>query len=185
MNKVLRQIKTVIIHKHYVFIGCCKLGIPWQGIIHDISKFTPIELSTSKYWTGKASPIPEEKARKGYSLGWTHHKNHNKHHWEYWTDFRQRTPICVPMPPKYLLEAFADWYGASRGYNKGKFDINIFKSFVIREFETKKMFFPKTKEIVESVIYKVNSEEEYFELVKKKIKGYKKWYKVEINGQRR
>lgn len=177
MNKLFKHLQTIITHKHYVFIGCCKLGIPWRGIVHDLSKFSPIELSTCRYWTGTASPIPAEKKLKGYSIGWTHHKNCNKHHWEYWTDFRQRTPICSPMPPKFLLEAFADWYGASRAYNKGAFDIKKFQDYILKEFENKKMFFPQTEEVVRKVIYRAGSEEAYFYLIQVEMEGYRRWYK--------
>ena len=60
VEKILGHLKTVLTHKWYVFIYCCKLGIPWQGIKHDLSKFSWTEFSESvKYYQGgEKSPIP-------------------------------------------------------------------------------------------------------------------------------
>jgi len=30
-------------HKWFVFLACCRLGIPFAGIVHDLSKFRPSE----------------------------------------------------------------------------------------------------------------------------------------------
>lgn len=69
INAFFGHLKTVLIHKYWVFIYCCKLGIPWQGITHDLSKFSWTEFSESvKYYQGgKKSPIPAVKAELGYS----------------------------------------------------------------------------------------------------------------------
>ena len=41
----LDQLKSVLIHKWYVFLAGQLTGVPlWQLIIHDWSKFTPTEL---------------------------------------------------------------------------------------------------------------------------------------------
>ena len=34
----------VLRHRWFVFLACCRLGIPWAGIVHDLSKFRPSEL---------------------------------------------------------------------------------------------------------------------------------------------
>ena len=45
------HLKTILIHKYWVFVYCHKLGITWQGIIHDLSKFSWTEFSESvKYY---------------------------------------------------------------------------------------------------------------------------------------
>ena len=33
----------VLRHKGYVFRAACRLGIPWRGLVHDLSKFRPSE----------------------------------------------------------------------------------------------------------------------------------------------
>ena len=53
MNKYLKYFKTICIHKWYVFIECYKQGIIWQGIIHDMSKFSSSEfIASAKYFNG-------------------------------------------------------------------------------------------------------------------------------------
>ncbi len=41
--KHLQYASYVMRHKWYVFVECCKLGIPLLGIIHDWSKLLPDE----------------------------------------------------------------------------------------------------------------------------------------------
>ena len=43
MNKFFGHLKTVCTHKFGVFHYAVKLGIPVRGLLHDISKFHPIE----------------------------------------------------------------------------------------------------------------------------------------------
>ena len=53
-----RHFKKVCTHKHWVFYYCCKVGIPFQGLIHDLSKFSPTEFWESvKYYQGTSSPL--------------------------------------------------------------------------------------------------------------------------------
>ena len=120
------HLKTVLIHKYWVFIYCCKLSIPWQGIMHDMSKFSWTEFSESvKYYQGgKASPIPVVKAALGYSKAWQHHKGRNKHHYEYWTDNYDKGTTYIEMPEKYVRELVADWFAAGRTYNGKEFTID-------------------------------------------------------------
>lgn len=118
MNKVFKHLKTICKHKYYVFQECKACGILWQGIIHDLSKFSPQEFITSvKYYQGYRSPIDAEKEDIGYSKAWLHHKGHNKHHWEYWTDFdKLGNIIACDIPLKYVIEMVCDWIGASKAY---------------------------------------------------------------------
>lgn len=103
-----RHIRTVLKHKWVVFKLCLRAGIPWQGIIHDLSKFSITELKESvKYYTGTRSPLAIAKEEKGYSEAWLHHKGHNKHHYQYWFDYEaaNQTPL---MPYKYIVELICD-----------------------------------------------------------------------------
>lgn len=82
-----RHFKKVCTHKHWVFYYCCKVGIPFQGLVHDLSKFSPTEFWESvKYYQGTSSPIDACKKENGWSAAWMHHKGRNKHHYEYWQD---------------------------------------------------------------------------------------------------
>lgn len=115
-----KHLKTIIKHKYYVYKECAACGLSWQGLVHDLSKFSPVEFwSSAKYFQGNRSPIDAEKETLGYSKAWLHHKGHNKHHWEYWTDFdHDGNIIANKIPYKYVVEMMCDWIGAGKAYNK-------------------------------------------------------------------
>ena len=49
------------------------------------------------------------------------HKGHNKHHWEWWTDFDEDgTIIANKIPSEYVIEMLCDWIGAGQVYSKEK-----------------------------------------------------------------
>lgn len=125
LKSIFGHLKTVLTHKYWVFVYCCKLGIPWQGITHDLSKFSWTEFSESvKYYQGgKSSPIPVIKNKNGYSKAWQHHKGRNPHHYEYWTDNYDNGTTCIKMPYNYVLELIADYLAAGRTYNGKSFTI--------------------------------------------------------------
>lgn len=118
------HLKTVCAHKRWVFYYCNMCGLTWQGIVHDISKFSPAEFFESvKYYQGNRSPIDACKEANGYSLAWFHHKGANKHHWEYWVDDFEKGVIPKKMPFKYVLEMLCDFLGAGRAYEGKSFSI--------------------------------------------------------------
>lgn len=120
--KYIQHFITITLHKWYVAQECFKRGLYWQGIVHDLSKYSFTEFFTSaKYYQGNSTPIGAEKAEKGYSLAWLHHRGHNKHHWEYWTDFSDGKLIMCPIPDKYVAEMACDMIGASKAYNRDKY----------------------------------------------------------------
>lgn len=43
MKKCIQHFILIIFHKYYVGIECFKMGLFWQGIIHDLSKFSKVE----------------------------------------------------------------------------------------------------------------------------------------------
>lgn len=43
LKKIYGHLKNIIQHKWIVFGLCCKAGIPFRGIVHDLSKFSPTE----------------------------------------------------------------------------------------------------------------------------------------------
>ncbi|MBP3413486.1 MAG: catalase, partial [Oscillospiraceae bacterium] len=65
---------------------CFRVGLYWQGLTHDLSKYSPTEFRSGiLYYQGTRSPNSRERELKGHSLAWMHHKGRNKHHFEYWT----------------------------------------------------------------------------------------------------
>ena len=64
-----KHFKTVCKHKAVVYQECKACGITWQGIVHDLSKFSSIEFSASaKHFQGNRSPIEAEKEDCGYEF---------------------------------------------------------------------------------------------------------------------
>ena len=86
MKNFFKHLRVVIKHKNLVLIHSYKLGILHLGLVHDLSKFSRKEfLPSVKYFSGNYSPIVNERRNEGlYSSIFTHHTNHNKHHYEYW-----------------------------------------------------------------------------------------------------
>ena len=109
--KAWKHFKTITKHRLIVMAGCFRVGLYWQGLTHDLSKYSPTEfLSGAKYYQGTRSPNTAEREDKGYSQAWMHHKGRNRHHYEYGTDMNRATRNyeSVPMPRKYLAEMVMD-----------------------------------------------------------------------------
>lgn len=122
LKNTLAHFKKICIHKFWVAYYCFKAGLYWQGLIHDLSKFSWVEFWESvKYYQGTSSPINACKTDKGYSLAWQHHKGRNPHHYEYWTDRYDEGTVCIKMPYKYAVEMVCDYIGASKAYLGNKF----------------------------------------------------------------
>lgn len=116
----LKHFLTITRHRHEVIKLCFKAGIGFQGLFHDLSKFSLVEfLPGAKYYSGNQSPNNGERLDKGYSLAWMHHKGRNKHHFEFWYDYDMVTKqiMPMPMPDKYIKEMFCDRVAASKTYN--------------------------------------------------------------------
>ena len=153
MGKYWKHFKTIVRHKHYVFKECLACGIGWQGLIHDLSKFGFVEFwSSARYFQGNRSPIEAEKEIIGYSKAWLHHKGHNKHHWEYWTDFTDDgVVIANEMPVRYAIEEVCDWIGAGKAYSKDKWT-NQSPLIHYNKMRNGRYFHPNTDKIlIESV----------------------------------
>lgn len=114
-----KHFKTITHHRILVMAGCFRVGLYWQGLTHDLSKYTPTEfLVGARYYQGVRSPNAAEREDKGFSEAWMHHKGRNRHHYEYWTDMnpKSRTYESVPMPRKYLAEMIMDRIAACKTY---------------------------------------------------------------------
>jgi len=117
--KAWQHFKTITHHRWLVRRGCFQVGLIWQGLTHDLSKYSHTEFSVgARLWTGKRSPNALEREEKGYSEAWIHHKGRNRHHFEYWNDMDLATRRygSVPMPRKYLAEMVMDRIAACKVY---------------------------------------------------------------------
>ena len=119
MNKFCGHLKTITHHRRLVRRGCFRVGLYFQGLTHDLSKYSPSEFWTGvHYYQGTRSPNAAEREEKGYSEAWMHHKGRNRHHFEYWTDLSLETHAYEPvqMPPRYLAEMVMDRIAACKTY---------------------------------------------------------------------
>ena len=116
---------TITRHRHKVMYHCLRCGILWQGMRHDLSKYSPTEfLPGARFYLGDRSPTEGERREYGYSKAWMHHKGRNKHHFEYWTDYNPKTRRmeAVEMPLKYVKEMFCDRVAATMVYQGTQFN---------------------------------------------------------------
>ena len=118
----IRHYKTITRHRHLVMKGCFEVGLYKQGLLHDLSKYNPIEfIPGAIYYKGTESPNNTERRKRGYSAAWLHHKGRNKHHFEYWIDYtlKEGHPIeGNKMPVRYVVEMYVDRVSASKNYLK-------------------------------------------------------------------
>lgn len=124
MSKAWMHFKTITYHKFLVMQGCFKVGLYKQGLLHDLSKYSPSEfIMGARYYQGNRSPNNAEREDIGYSSAWLHHKGRNKHHYDYWIDYSEENGggmVPVPMPDRYIVEMLMDRIAASKVYN-GKY----------------------------------------------------------------
>lgn len=129
------HLRTVSQHRHMVLRHCIKAGIPWRGLTHDLSKYSPTEFIPGVlYYQGNRSPNEREREVDGYSRAWMHHKGRNRHHFEYWTDYDPVTKKMEPvrMPDVFIIEMFCDRVAASKIYNKEKYTDSMPLEYFLR-----------------------------------------------------
>lgn len=118
--KWMRHLLTINHHRKLVREHCFRVGLYKQGMMHDLSKYNPIEFAVgAKYFQGFQSPNNAERKDRGYSSAWLHHKGRNKHHLEYWIDYSmgEESPMTgMKMPVEYVVEMFCDRMAASKTY---------------------------------------------------------------------
>ena len=152
--KAWKHFKTITKHRLIVMAGCFRVGLYWQGLTHDLSKYSPTEfLMGAKYYQGTRSPNTAEREDKGFSQAWMHHKGRNRHHYEYWTDMNRTTRNyeSVPMPRKYLVEMVMDRRAACITYQGDAYtDASALNYFMgSRERE---LMHPQTRKELEHIL---------------------------------
>lgn len=123
INNAIGHFKTITYHKYMVAKMCFRVGLFKQGLLHDMSKYMPVEFfnGVRYYAQGKKSPNNVEREEKGYSAAWLHHKGRNRHHFEYWLDYsvnrKEKHLVGFKIPKKYMAEMFIDRVCAGKVYN--------------------------------------------------------------------
>jgi len=133
MLKYLRYLKYIIRHKWFVFIACCKMGIIYRGIIHDLSKLLPSEfIPYARYFYGDKKGIKRGRDKTGYykpydtgdkdfDFAWLLHQKRNNHHWQWWI-----LPLddgglkMIQMSDVAMKEMICDWQGAGMAISRRK-----------------------------------------------------------------
>ena len=152
--KAWEHFRTITYHRWLVRNGCFRVGLYWQGLIHDLSKYAPTEFCTgAKYYQGTRSPNNAEREAKGYSEAWMHHKGRNRHHYEYWTDMNRATRNyeSVPMPRKYLVEMVMDRRAACKVYQGENYHPGSELEYFMKSRE-RELMHPQTRQELEYVL---------------------------------
>lgn len=156
-----KHFKTITYHKYLVMKGCFAVGLYKQGLLHDLSKYTPSEfLIGVRYYQGNRSPNNAEREAVGYSSAWLHHKGRNKHHYEYWIDYcadegkSGNGMMPAPMPDRYIVEMFMDRIAASKVYNGKAYTDRDALRYYERGADKMRMFLhPYTRKRLEKLLH--------------------------------
>lgn len=167
----IKHFKTITRHRHRVICHCFKVGIGFQGLFHDLSKYGPEEFfAGAKYYQGNRSPNEEQRRLFGYSTAWMHHKGRNKHHFEYWNDLNVKTGYyeSVPMPLKYVKEMFCDRVAASKIYKGKNYTDRVPLDYFLNSRARQRMHY-QTADMLEEwlVLLAEKGEKEAFSYIKK------------------
>ncbi len=168
---IIKHFITITKHRHKVMRYCFKSGLYWQGLCHDLSKYSRVEFfNRAKYFEGTYSPNNNERLPKGYSEAWMHHKGRNKHHCEYWVDAdpKDKKYKPVPMPKRYIAESICDRIAATEIYNKKNFKPQMVYDYFLREKENIPMH-KETEEFIDALLnlYLENGKKYLFKYLKK------------------
>ena len=162
----LKYLKYVLRHKMFVMLECAKLGIPWQGVVHDLSKFSRHEWTdyVFKFFgpelADNVDGYYKKKARdERFGVAWLHHQHNNPHHWQYFVQIKE--PFYVdgstesfnavkyevfPMPEWYVREMLADWRAMAHSFG----DDSIYVWY--KTNKPRMILHPETEKYLESLM---------------------------------
>ncbi len=160
LHKTLAHFRTITHHRHLVFLGCLRVGLIRQGLLHDLSKYSPSEFWVgARYYQGTRSPNNAEREDTGLSTSWLHHKGRNRHHYEYWLDYSTRSDggingsgiLPCRMPLRYVIEMFMDRIAASKTYNGAAYRQTDALAYY-RRGNTARFLHPDTARLLEELL---------------------------------
>ncbi len=166
VTKIRDHLDTVVTHKYQVMRGCFAVGLYRQGLLHDMSKFSPTEFLVGvRYFQGDRSPNNAEREEIGYSSSWLHHKGRNRHHFEYWIDYNLHAKpgdsITVPvkMPGRYVIEMLMDRIAACKVYLGDEYTDDAPLAYY-RRGKLTGMIHPQTAKLLEDLLILLSEEGE-------------------------
>ena len=154
--KAAEHFRTITKHKLMVMRYCFKIGLYRQGLLHDLSKYSPAEfLVGCKYYQGDRSPNNAEREATGVSRAWLHHKGRNLHHFEYWVDYStdsDKVIMGARMPRKYVAEMVMDRISASRTYRGKDYTRHDPLAYFLKSRDRLWFIHPQTKKELEGLL---------------------------------
>ena len=179
MVKWWNHFKTITAHRTLVCKYCFRVGLYRQGLLHDLSKYSPVEFRVgAKYFCGTRSPNELERLETGVSTAWLHHKGRNRHHFEYWTDYDPKTKQVKPvkMPLRFVAEMFCDRVAAGKTY-KGKDYTNQSPLEYFYRGKPTRTIHPETSALLEKLLKMLaeKGEEETFRYIRGLLKRGKEY----------
>ena len=174
--RIWEHYKTVHRHRALVRQYCFRLGLYWQGLTHDLSKYSPTEfLVGARFYQGDHSPNEAERDARGYSSSWLHHKGRNKHHLEYWIDYTGTNdpPMDgMEMPVKYVAEMICDRIAAGRTYKGDTYTDAAPWEYYYRS-QKHYLMHPNTRRLVEQLLQMLRDEGEdaTFDYIRRELLG--------------
>ena len=137
-------------------------------LAHDKSKSEADEYEAyDAYFYGEKTAAVEE----AFNRAWLLHIHRNPHHWQYWVlinDDPDEGEICLEMPHNYIFEMICDWWAFS--WQKGNLS-EIFSWY--DEHSAYIKLAPKTREIVDDILWEIRGRLGYNVLAHHGIKGQK------------
>lgn len=174
MGNAWKHFRTITHHKYLVMKGCFRVGLYKQGLLHDMSKYSPTEFRVGcRYFQGNRSPNNAEREDIGYSSAWLHHKGRNKHHFEYWIDYsvgKGRLLEGCRMPERYVAEMLMDRIAASKVYEKERYtDESPWKYY--EKGKVGALMHPDTRELLEKLLRMLaeEGEEQTFAYIRREL----------------
>lgn len=182
------HLKTIRKHRKFVRKACFKMGIPIQGLLHDLSKYSKTEMEIWKFATGRRSPHDVARETLGYSPSWYHHMHKNKHHFEYWYDvghYNKKGEIQIlpiKMPYKYVIECFCDMLGASKAYGGENWKPIELWDFWNDRTKNEFKIHPLTENLLDRLFRKLVElgEQRFYNYYKRNKKTFKRFYNQDI-----
>ena len=174
MGNAWKHFVTITRHKNLVMAGCFKVGLYKQGLLHDLSKYSPTEFRVGcKYYQGTMSPNNAERKDLGYSSAWLHHKGRNKHHMEYWIDYAPGSGEKMSgmrMPERYVVEMFCDRLAACENYHGKNYQDRDPYDYYMKS-KDHYIIHPETRALLEKLLIMLKDEgkEKTFSYIREKV----------------
>ena len=126
-NKCWKYFKYILEHKKNVAIECWKEKLYIHAFTHDLSKFLFCEFIPYAKYDFQNLNNNTNKIKDDFNRAWQHHKDNNKHHWDYWHERN------LSMPLKYKIQMICDWKAMGRKFG------NTAQEFYLRNFDKIKL----------------------------------------------